>query len=88
MVFDLEERWKASRDATGVITMKDEPKTKVKKMSTTSGNYGSNYGMWQWTAGTWILREDHCNYGCHAVPPDGPGDYEGQIVVTACQLNV
>ena len=49
------------------------------------GNDDTNYAVWEWNGEDWDCVDDQCDYGCGAVKPEGPGEYVGHQVTTACE---
>jgi len=50
----------------------------------TSTSYGTNYAIFQWSQGQWVIYQNSCDYGCVPAPPMIPGEYDGQLMTTAC----
>jgi len=63
---------------------KPQPQTKKDSVMANSGNYGTNYTLFQWTQGQWVVYQNCCDYGCVPAPPIPPGEYDGQIIPTGC----
>jgi hypothetical protein len=55
-----------------------------KPIETTRGAIKGGHALWQYTAGSWVLKKDACEegYECGA-PPQEPGSYEGEVRKTA-----
>jgi hypothetical protein len=54
-------------------------------LETTKGKVTGGYTLWQYTAGTWVLKRDASEegYECGA-PPSEPGRFEGELRKMAC----
>ncbi len=53
--------------------------------TTTKGKVTGGYTLWQYTAGTWVLKKEACDegYACGTAPKEA-GAYEGEIRKTNC----
>lgn len=53
--------------------------------ATTAGKSRGGYTLWQYSAGTWVLKKEACDegYAC-GVAPREPGSYEGEVRKTNC----
>jgi hypothetical protein len=64
--------------------MKDQTKTTPDSSLPPCGTYGSNYAIFRWTGGEWVLAQDCCSYHYNPSEPGEPGEHVGELRVTEC----